>query len=340
MDSLTQAALGAAVGEATLGRTAGNRAIMWGAIAGTLPDLDVLANPILDEIAQLGWHRGPSHAFFYLTLGAPVLGWIISRIHSRYGSWRRWTALVYLAFVTHVLLDTFTVYGTQLFLPFSNYPAAFNSISIIDPLYTLPLLIPLLAAMFFRKTRSIRRQLVAVGLIISTGYLGATVAAKVHVNDVVEQSLSQQQLTGAEYIATPTIFNSILWRATIKTDEGFLVGHYSLLDKNDQIEFAFIPNDTALISRYAHTDAIRRLQWFSRGYMLAYDVNGTARLHDLRFGEMNHDNSADRAFVFGWDLVPSDERHDGWGLRRVSPNIDEPGRALIALWQRMLGKQR
>ena len=122
------------------------------------------------------------------------------------------------------------------------------------------------------------------------------------------------------------------------TDEGFLVGHYSLLDTDRQIEFALIPNDTALVSRYAHTDAIRRLQWFSRGYLLAYEVNGTARLHDLRFGELHHDNSARRSFIFGWDLVPSDERDDGWRLRRVSPNMDEPGRALMALWQRLLGE--
>ncbi|MBD3331441.1 metal-dependent hydrolase, partial [candidate division GN15 bacterium] len=137
MDSLTQLTLGAAVGEATLGKSAGNRAIMWGAIAGTLPDLDVIANPLLDEITQLGWHRGPSHAFFFLTIGAPILGWLISRVHGKYGSWRQWTVLVYFAFITHVILDTFTVYGTQLFRPFSHYPAAFNSISIIDPLYTL-----------------------------------------------------------------------------------------------------------------------------------------------------------------------------------------------------------
>ena len=44
MDSLTQIVLGASVGEAALGRKVGNRAMVWGAIAGTIPDLDVISN--------------------------------------------------------------------------------------------------------------------------------------------------------------------------------------------------------------------------------------------------------------------------------------------------------
>ena len=62
MDSLTQIVLGAAVGEAVLGRKIGNKAILWGAIAGTIPDLDVLSKLFVDDVTANEWHRGFSHS--------------------------------------------------------------------------------------------------------------------------------------------------------------------------------------------------------------------------------------------------------------------------------------
>ncbi len=339
MDSVTQLGLGAAVGQAVLGREAGNRAILWGAVAGTLPDLDVLANPMLTEIQQLSWHRGPSHAFFYLTLAAPVLGWIVSRIHPSLGSWKKWTALFYLGFITHVLLDTFTVYGTQLLRPFSDYPAAFNSISIIDPLYTLPLLAAVIAVLFIRRDSALRQRTIIVGLAVSTTYLLGTVAIKAHVDNVVEASLAEQDISHERYITTPALFNAVLWRATVDADDGLWIGHYSLLDHEETISFAWVPQNSHLLKSYEDTDAIRRLQWFSRGYLIAREVDGMIRLHDIRFGEVDYNNDDDREWIFGWELVSSDNQAGGWSLRRASPNMDNPGEAMRSLWERIKGNE-
>ena len=65
MDSLTQLALGAAVGEIVLGKKAGNRAMLWGAVGGTIPDLDILANFITDEMTALAFHRSITHSFLF-----------------------------------------------------------------------------------------------------------------------------------------------------------------------------------------------------------------------------------------------------------------------------------
>ena len=81
MDSLSQIVLGAAVGEVVLGRRIGNRAMIWGAVAGTIPDMDVLGKYFLSELDNLGFHRGISHSLLFSVLGALVFGWLTDRLY-------------------------------------------------------------------------------------------------------------------------------------------------------------------------------------------------------------------------------------------------------------------
>ena len=109
MDSLTQIALGAAVGTAVLGREVGARAAFWGAVCGTLPDLDVLV-PYGDPVRDFTFHRAESHALFWLTVASPGIAWVIARLNRKSGaSFREWWLLAWLALVTHTLLDAFTI---------------------------------------------------------------------------------------------------------------------------------------------------------------------------------------------------------------------------------------
>ena len=96
MDSLTQIVLGAAVGEAVLGRKVGNKAMLYGAIAGTIPDLDALASYFTDTITAIEVHRGFSHSIVFSILGAPVFGWLISKIERKSGvGWKDWSWLMF-----------------------------------------------------------------------------------------------------------------------------------------------------------------------------------------------------------------------------------------------------
>ncbi len=81
MDSLSQIVLGAAVGEVVLGRRIGNRAMVWGAVAGTIPDMDVLGKFFLSELDNLGFHRGISHSLLFCVLGALAFGWVTDRLY-------------------------------------------------------------------------------------------------------------------------------------------------------------------------------------------------------------------------------------------------------------------
>lgn len=139
MDSLTQAVLGAAVGEAVMGKKIGHKAAILGAIGGTIPDLDVLITPFLDEFQKISLHRGYSHSILFSLLGAFLFAYILSKMKWTKGiAFSKLWLFSFLAFFTHILLDAFTSYGTQLFLPFTNWRVSFDSISIIDPIYTIP----------------------------------------------------------------------------------------------------------------------------------------------------------------------------------------------------------
>ena len=106
MDLVTQMVLGASVGEATLGKKVGNKAIAWGAVAGIIPDLDVLAFFFTDPLTSIELHRGFTHSIFFSLLLAPLLGWLISKIHkNESATWRNWTLLMFLGLLTHALLD-------------------------------------------------------------------------------------------------------------------------------------------------------------------------------------------------------------------------------------------
>ena len=148
MDSVTQFALGATIGVATLSHKVGARkAAVAGGLIATLPDLDVLVR-FDDPVDQFILHRGPTHSLFVQTLAAPVIGEILTRIMPRLrdARWLTW-ASVWLILTTHALIDAMTIYGTRLFWPFWPDPVGVGSVFIIDPVYTIPLLVVVIWAL-------------------------------------------------------------------------------------------------------------------------------------------------------------------------------------------------
>src|SRR5688572_23438202 len=191
MDSLSQVALGAAVGVAVMGRRVPVwQSALWGGICGTLPDFDAFIDHG-DPVRNMTFHRAESHALFYLTLVAPLLALLPAWIHrGRNAGFGRWWLMVWLALVTHPLLDAMTIYGTQLLLPFTDYPFGVGSIFIIDPLYTLPLLIGVAAALALHSRRGLSWN--AAGLALSTAYLAWSFVAQTHVERIARDSLAAQ----------------------------------------------------------------------------------------------------------------------------------------------------
>jgi inner membrane protein len=337
MDSLSQAALGAAIAVAVMGRrTALWKAAAFGAAAGTLPDLDVVidhGDPILNMVL----HRGETHALFWLALFSLPLGALVAGLARERSQWRRWWAAMAAVLLTHPLLDAVTIYGTQLALPFSNHPFGLGSLFIIDPAYTLPLLLGLIAALALgRRPAALRFN--AAGLVLSTAYIGWSLAAQAHVEGVARESLAAQGLQADRLLVTPTPFNTIAWRivAVDEDGSGYHEGFYSLLDAPatpaERIHFDRFERGNALAVELAGIDGAARIQAFSKGLWAVAEDDGRVRITDLRMGQ-------EPAYVFAFVVA---ERHSA--LRPVVPSEQlarriDTARALPWLWRRIGGER-
>lgn len=329
MDSLSQIALGSAVGEAVIGKYVGRKASLWGAILGTLPDLDVLI-PMGDAIRDFTYHRAASHSFFFMLLLSPLIVWLILKIHPQTKMYKfRWFLLVILALFTHALLDSFTVYGTQLFLPFSNFPVGWSTIFVIDPLYTIPLLIGL-SFLFFKKfDPKFAHKMNYLGLIISSLYLVWSVGIKLHVNSLTIESLKQQNINYSGFLTGPAPFNTILWRSIAVTDSGYVEGFYSLFDEAKLIKYNKYQSNPSLLKTINNTWEVQRLKWFSKGFYKVKNNNGKIIISDLRMGV---EPLYFFSFVVGKEMngkiIPAE-------IEQVEAETFGMGESLSILWKRI-----
>lgn len=340
MDSITQAALGAAVGEAVLGKRIGNRAPIWGAVLGTLPDLDVFLNGLMNEVEQLSWHRGPSHSITFALIAAPAIGYLLSRLHRSYDvPLRTWSIFVFLTIVTHPLLDALTTYGTQLLWPFTTWPAAWPTISIVDPLYTLPLLIGVIGAMIVRDPeRSSAWN--GWGLKIATGYLALTAINKGIIEYEFRGALQEQGIPYEHVMTTPSFFNNVMWHGLAADDDTVWSGVISHLDGDRPIVLQRVAKKTDLLAGIDTTEAVRKLLWFSQGFYRVTRREGELHFDDFHVGRQDAwagDADADAA-VFSFHLVERpDQGRLGWEMRRATEPEDF-GAALDAFVDRVFGE--
>lgn len=331
MDSVTQFVLGAAIGGAVLGPRAGRKALLWGGVCGTLPDLDIFI-PRGDAVSAFTYHRGVTHAVFYLTLAAPLVALLMEQVHPELRRFRArcWLA-VWLCLVTHPLLDCFTVYGTQALLPFSDYPVGWSTIFVIDPIYTIPLGAGVILA--WRRFPSLAPRAVracVMALAISTIYLLATVAIKARVDGAVRATLGTQGIVAERFLTTPAPLNAVLWRIVVMTPGGYLEGYYSLLDGSNPIRFTAYESDPSLLSDIAGSWAVERLQWFTQGFYRVHETPEGITVTDLRMG-------AEPFYIFSFRVG---ERNGGHvvpvATRRVPSPAVPPG-MLTWMWRRIWG---
>jgi inner membrane protein len=284
MDTVTQIALGAAVGEATLGRQVGNRALLWGGICGLFPDLDVLV-PLGDAVKAFTYHRGPSHSLFVLTALTPLFVRVILKLHPQTTGQRyKWALLVFLAFATHVLLDSLTVYGTQILWPLPTAPVMWSTLFIIDPLYSAPLFVGVLAALVMSRNSGRGHRINAVCLTLSTIYIAWSVAAKFHVSETARAAFQRQDIAYHSLLTVPAPFNTLLWRVLAMDATGYYEGYYSLLDPTDDIRIRHYSSDERLLADMRDHWPVKRLQWFTHGFYSVRRQQNEIVMTDLRMG--------------------------------------------------------
>lgn len=374
--------------------------MFWGAVGGTIPDLDIITKPLMTEVESLAFHRGISHSFFFSVVGGLLFGWLIYKLYQSpyskailkgilslflsciplsivyflFGNdWspyavaaaailvaggifmlikkendlkevtteqpglRSWQLMFFLAFLTHILLDAFTMYGTQLLLPFSDYRAAIASISVADPVfYTIPFIIFLVLASRYSRKDSKRQFWTWMGISLSTLYLLFTMWNKQRINQVYEDQMVQQNIMYDRYITGPTIFNNFLWNCTAETQDAYYVGQYSVFDTSP-IEFMRIEKQHELLTQSSSDETINTLRWFSDDfYSVIRRQDGLLQINDLRFGTFRNTGSEnDFIFRFVVEQQPdgSYEMYETIG----GPDEDETAGIFLELWERIKG---
>jgi inner membrane protein len=332
MDSLSQLTLGAAIGVAVMGRrTAVWKAALWGGVAGTLPDLDALVD-FGDPVLNMVLHRADTHALFWLTLFAPAMAWLVARLHGETAQFKRWWLALWLALFTHPVLDWFTIYGTQLLRPFSAEPLGLGSLFIIDPLYTLPLLVGVITALAQRSPTGWRWNL--GGLAISCAYIAWSAAAQQHVRDVAREALARQGVSSAQLLVTPSPFNTLLWRV-VAIDQGVVYeGFWGFLDADRSVRFSRYAQGRELLQQLeggVHAnDRLQRIRRFSDGFYRLRERDGQLLVADLRMGQHP-------GFVFEFAVA----QREGERLVAIPPQAaggrGDIGPALTWLWRRVRG---
>lgn len=293
MDSLTQIVLGASVAEATLGKKIGNKAIILGAIAGTIPDLDIVTRFFVDDLTASVMHRGFSHSLIFPFVAAPILAWILKKIYYNYSdvSFNDWFKMFFLAIITHPLLDAQTTWGTQLFWPF-EWRVAVENIFIIDPIYTLPFLTFLILTAFQDKLSKKRRLLNSLGLIISSTYLLVTLSFKGVAHYNIAKGLKENNIEYKDINTRATYFNSILWSSQIELEDSYIFTYYSLFDKSKPIFTKKFPKNHNMLQPFIDEKKIQQLIILSNGHYLMTNENDELIFWNLKLGLKGFDENA------------------------------------------------
>jgi inner membrane protein len=406
LDSLTQIVLGAACGEAVAGRKLGNRAMLWGAVGGTIPDLDVLAGFFTDEITSVSFHRGFMHSFLFAALapwllafgaqwfyrkemhrrrgykGVAMAAWLLLYLgvtivvngiaflvsgginwwvlaptltlaflfgrHLWRNYWQRsfgdvsapystWVSLFFWSIFTHPILDCFTNYGTQVWQPFSDERVQWTTVSVVDPLYTVPFAICLWVASRFLRDDKRRLIWTAAGILWSCGYLFYTYWHKNQVNMLFEQALLEKKVAYTRYYTGPSIMNNIVWYGVAEADSAFYYGLYGFNDRERRFTtLSKIPKNAHLSADIpAEARAPRFVRWFSDGYYNLVPYNGdTLRANDLRFGLLG-DSLRRNNYVFSFLMFKN--KKGAWDIRQYRGGEDpEAAQASFSeLWKRI-----
>ena len=281
MDSITQGVLGAAIGEAILGKEIGNKAAIIGAIVATVPDLDVVLYLFYNKFEMLSIHRGFSHSIAFSILGALLIAFVLSKIKWLQNiRFQMLLLCTWLCLFTHILLDTFTAYGTQLFLPFSDKRLGFDSINVVDPIYTVPLIIGVTLSVWTSESNNRKSIFNQFGLIISSLYLLFTLINKEMVKTDVSTIFDNQNIEYSSLLTMPVGTANLNWYGVAKgRDSIFMLKHS--IHSNDDYPIESFPINEAYLNQIDKNVA-EKMRWFAKGFYTVEKENGKIRIYNLQ----------------------------------------------------------
>ncbi len=267
MDTITHTVLGTCMGDAIAGKRIGKKAMLIGALAANLPDVDVFYSSFNDVPDNLLSHRGFTHSILFSIIMVPLLAYLFNRWMKKQDmNFMKWFWIFFACLFSHITLDSLTNYGTGWLEPFSHYRVSFNTIFVADPFFTISLLIATIILLILKAHSRHRKHCWQIAFAVCILYLVFTFANKAVINAAFKKSLEVEHIAYSDYFTTPTPLNNILWYGAAKTDGGYYMGYRSLLDKSDAMQIYFIAGNDSLLKGFNDDDRVKKLIRFSQDY--------------------------------------------------------------------------
>ena len=309
MDSLTHIVIGACIGDLVAGKKIGKRAMLYGALLQSIPDIDFIASFWLDPVNDLVAHRGITHSLLFAVCVTPVLAFVAKKLrHKNDLSYPFWNMFFISEILIHLLLDAFNAYGTGWFEPFHHVRVSFHAIYVADPLFSIIPGIAFAVLLIKRWDDPSRRKWAYASLIVCFAYLMASLFNKDHVDKDVRHIAHSKHISTDHFLSTPTPLNNLLWFIAIPSGNGFYIGYRSVFDRTNDMELRYVPRNDSLLNNFSDTTAVRLLKQFSQGYYTIETYSkDTLVINDLRFGQEAGWVDLDNRFAFHYYLNHQDD---------------------------------
>jgi inner membrane protein len=332
MDSLTHLTLGICTGEILLSKKLGKKALIWGALAQNLPDIDTFAAFFVSPDKDLVIHRGITHSLFFAIVIGLLLAWLARAVHRK-----NFIPFATLAFffvfqlALHDLLDTCNSYGTCLLVPFNNHRFSINLLYVADPLFTISLLVASIFLVFKSGPNTKRLKWAVAAICVSVFYLVFAGMNKIYISKRVENAFKVQHINPADYFTTPTPLNSMLWYVAAAADSDYYTTYMSVWDdKKQPIVFEKYPKNYSLLNASVDQVVLNNLRKFAGGYYTITKSNDILYFNILRFEQVQGWRIENAPFAFSYPLVSGRDEYmllqkgrlAGWNGNSIKVYLD------------------
>jgi inner membrane protein len=331
MDSLTHIALGACIGEAFFERKFGKKAMLWGALAQSIPDIDFIAASWLTPAENLLAHRGFTHSILFAILVIPLFAFAVDRLHKPQDfTFRKLLLFFSIEVLLHLLLDGFNNYGVGWLEPFSHTRFSFNTIYVADPFFSIWPGIAFVVLLILNRFNKNRRFWWKFGLVLPLVYGSYCVANKYRITRTAQKIFTAQHIPHQYYFTTPAPLQNWLWYVVAGNDSGFYTGYRSVFDTSVNMRFEYFPRNEYLLQG-TNTNDVELLKQFAHHFYTIEKVNDTLLFNDLRFGQVTGWQDPRGRFAFHYILQPAADntlvvqrgRFAGWNRESLAAMIDK-----------------
>lgn len=318
------------MGEAFAGKKLGKKAMLWGAIAQSIPDIDFTASFWMDTSSNLLAHRGFTHSFLFWIIITPLFALLAEYLHRPHNiRLRQWMLFFGAVIFIHIFIDAFNNYGVGWFEPFSHKRISFNSIYVADPFFSIWPGIACVALILLKRWKPQRKKWWRMGLGLSALYLMYCLINKTKIDTDVREILQKQQISYTRYFTTPAPLQNWLWFVVVASDSGYHVGYRSLFDRQRLIDFDYFPRNDSLLGPVQYGEDLQKLIRFSQQFYTVEKWSDTLVFNDLRFGQIIGWQKGRKKFAFHYFLQhPKDNtmvvqrgRFKGWNWQTAKSLI-------------------